>query len=71
MSWLSIILTLLKVVDRIMEHVNDQKLIDKGRLDAISKMQSQISDRVARARAIADNPDAIDDGVLSETDPRK
>lgn len=74
MTWLSLALTLLKVVNQIMMMVRERELIDKGYDKAIAEVTQSILEKTAAGKAILEKvngmSDADVDAGLRDLEPK-
>lgn len=74
MTWLSLALTLLKVVNQIMMMVRERELIDKGYDKAIAEVTQSILEKTAAGKAIMGKvngmTDADVDAGLRDLEPK-
>lgn len=61
MTWLSLALTLLKVVNQIMTYMRERELISKGYDKAIAEVTQSILEKTAAGKAIMEKVNAMSD----------
>lgn len=67
MSWISLILAVLKVVNAIMDYVNREKLIQAGYDKAIAEQSAAIMRKTAAGKAIMEKVDAMSDAEVDDS----
>lgn len=66
MDWAKIILLVLQLVDKLIDYVHDQKLIDQGRQEEISKQALIIASKVSSAKKIMEQINAMSPGEVDQ-----
>jgi hypothetical protein len=66
MSWLSLALTLLKVVNQIMTWARERELIDKGYDKAIAEVTQSILVKTAAGKAIMEKVNRMSDAEVDD-----
>jgi hypothetical protein len=66
MTWLSLALTLLKVVSTIMNWARERELITEGYDQAIAKESQEIMRKTATGKAILDKVNAMSDAEVDD-----
>ena len=70
MTWLSLILGLVKLVNGIMAHIERQRLIQAGEAAAINRALLLLEGRVRAARKARENVDSSEGAIGSDPDNR-
>jgi len=61
MTWVSLVLAILKVVSSIMDYVNQEKLVQSGYDKAIADVSAAILQKTAAGKAIMEKVNAMSD----------
>lgn len=64
MSWISLILTILKVVNNLMDYVNREKLMKAGADAEIAKVSAAILKKTEAGKKIWEKIDAMDEDAI-------